>query len=39
VHPAGYAEKFAQEHQIPQVYASLDEMAGEVDCAILHGCD
>jgi hypothetical protein len=39
VHPAGYAEKFAQEHQIPQVYASLDEMAGAVDCAILHGCD
>jgi hypothetical protein len=39
VHPAGYADKFAREHNIPRVYSALAEMAGEVDCAILHGCD
>lgn len=39
VHPAGYAEKFAREHRIPRVYPTLEEMAREVDCAILHGCD
>ncbi len=39
VHPAGYAERFAQEHGIPRVYGSLAEMAAEVDCAIIHGCD
>ena len=39
VHPAGYAEKFAEEHEIPQVFASLEEMAAEVDGAVLHGCD
>lgn len=39
VHPAGYAEKCAREHNIPRVYSALAEMVGEVDCAILHGCD
>lgn len=39
VHPAGYAERFAQEHGIPRVYRSLEEMAQDVDCAIIHGCD
>jgi len=39
VHPAGYADKFAREHNIPQVYSALAAMAREVDCAILHGCD
>ncbi len=39
VHPAGYAEKFAADHNIPKVYASLAEMVPEVDCAIIHGCD
>ncbi|MGQ9486890.1 MAG: Gfo/Idh/MocA family oxidoreductase [Armatimonadota bacterium] len=39
VHPVGYAEQFAREHGIPRVYASLEEMAQEVDCAIIHGCD
>lgn len=39
VHPKGYAETFAKENDIPRVFASPTEMAGEVDCAILHGCD
>ena len=39
VHPAGYATKFAQEHNIPRVFSSLQEMVGEVDCAIIHGCN
>jgi len=39
VHPAGYAAKFAQEHQIPRVFSSLEEMVDKVDCAIIHGCD
>lgn len=39
VHPAGYAERFAREHGIPRVYRSLQEMAQDVDCAIIHGCD
>ena len=39
VHPAGHAEKFAEEHQVPRVFSSLEEMAREVDCAIIHGCD
>jgi len=39
VHPTGYAERFAREHGIPRVYRSLQEMAQDVDCAIIHGCD
>jgi len=39
VHPPGYAEKFAQEHQVPRVFGSLEEMVPEVDCAIVHGCN
>ncbi len=39
VHPAGYAEKFASDHDIPKVYSSLEEMVPVVDCAIIHGCD
>jgi predicted dehydrogenase len=39
IHPRGYAEKFAAEQKIPRVYATLEEMAKDVDCAILHGCD
>lgn len=39
VHPEGYAEQFAREHNIPKVFRSLEEMAKEVDCAIIHGCD
>jgi len=39
VHPAGYAEKFAAEHNIPTVFATLDAMVPAVDCAIIHGCN
>src|SRR5437016_716998 len=39
VHPPGYAERFASEHQIPRVFASIHEMVEHVDCAIVHSCD
>jgi len=39
VHPAGYPQKFADEHGVPRVYPSLEEMARDVDCAVIHGCD
>jgi len=39
VHPAGYPEQFAKEHGIPRVYGALTDMAADVDCAIIHGCD
>ena len=39
VHPAGYAERFAAEREIPKVYGSLEEMADDVDLAIIHSCN
>jgi hypothetical protein len=39
VHPPEYVRDFAQKHQLPKVYESLEEMAGEVDCAALHSCN
>lgn len=39
VHPAEYVKDFAAEHNIPRVYETLEEMAADVDCAIIHGCD
>lgn len=39
VHPQGYSQKFAAEHQIPTVFADLAGMAAEVDCAIVHSCN
>lgn len=39
VHPAGYAEAFAAERDIPKVYGSLEEMAEDVDLAIIHSCN
>lgn len=39
VHPAEYVRKFAQEHKVPRVFDRLEDMVGEVDCAIIHGCD
>ena len=39
VHPPEYVQKFAQEHQVPRVYESLEEMVREVDCGVIHGCD
>jgi hypothetical protein len=38
VHPPSYVERFAAERGIP-VFYSLQELAKEVDCAIIHGCD
>lgn len=39
VHPPEYVRQFAEEHQVPKVFDSLEEMADQVDCAIVHGCD
>lgn len=39
VHPVSYVFNFAQAHAIPHIFASLEEMAEAVDCAIIHGCD
>ncbi len=39
VHPHGYPEAFARKHGIPRVFASLEEMAASVDCAIIHSCN
>jgi hypothetical protein len=39
VHPRSYVEQFAQKHNIPRRYDDLDELAGAVDVAIIHGCD
>lgn len=39
VHPAGYAAEFAAKHGIGRVFESLEQMAAEVDWAVIHGCD
>lgn len=39
VHPAGYAESFAKDMEVPRVFVSTDEMVGEVDAAIVHSCN
>ena len=39
IHPPEYVAKFAKEHSIPCVFDSLDAMAREVDCAVVHSCD
>jgi hypothetical protein len=39
VHPAEYVAKFRAEREIPRLYRSLEEMARDVDGAILHSCD
>lgn len=39
VHPPAYVQKFAADHGIPQIYATLTELAAVADCAIIHGCD
>jgi len=39
VHPPEYVRQFAEEHQVPKVYETLEEMVEEVDCAVIHGCD
>lgn len=39
VHPASYVADFARAHDIPRIFASLEEMTEAIDCAIIHGCD
>lgn len=39
VHPEGYAEKFAEERGIPNVFTDLEKMAEAVDVAIVHSCN
>ncbi|PYI50810.1 Gfo/Idh/MocA family protein [Paenibacillus flagellatus] len=39
IYPEGYAAAFAKEHGIPRVCASVEEMAGLVDAALIHSCD
>jgi len=39
VYPQGYAQEFARNNNIPQVFDSLDEMAKAVDVAIIHSCN
>lgn len=39
VHPPEYVETFAREQGIFRVFGSLEQMASEVDAAIIHGCD
>lgn len=39
VHPPQYMQRFADEQGIPRVYETLSQMAAEVDCAVIHGCD
>jgi hypothetical protein len=36
---SGYAVRFAQEHNIPQVFDDLGAMANAVDVAIIHSCN
>ncbi len=39
VYPEGYAAEFARENEIPKAYDSLEEMAADVDVAIIHSCN
>ncbi len=39
VWPAGYADRFANEHAVPRVFHHLADMAQSVDVAIIHSCN
>lgn len=39
VHSPEYVRSFAGELEVPKIYPALDDMVGEVDCAIVHGAD
>ena len=39
VHPQGYADKFASEHNIPAVFSDLATLADACDAAIVHSCN
>lgn len=34
-----YLEDYTKSHNIPRLYESLEEMAADVDCAIIHSCN
>ena len=39
VHPPAYVEEFVRDHEISRIYENLEEMAEDVDCAVLHSCN
>lgn len=39
VHPRSYVDQFARDKGLGPVYGSLEELARDVDAAIIHGCD
>jgi hypothetical protein len=39
IHPPGYAERFAAEHNAGRVFESPSKMIDAVDCVILHACN
>lgn len=39
VHPPEYVNQFALDHQITKIFSRLDEMAQEIDCAMIHSCN
>ncbi len=39
VHPSAYVDAFVKDHGLPKRFDSIEAMAAEVDCAIIHGCD
>ncbi|TMV46470.1 oxidoreductase [Paenibacillus mesophilus] len=39
INPEGFAEKFAKDHGIPKVCATVEDMVGLVDVALIHSCD
>lgn len=39
VHSPSYVREFAESLEIPTLYPSLEAMASDVDCAIIHGAD
>lgn len=39
IHPAGYAQRFAEQLGIDNVYDDLEELAKDADVAVIHSCD
>lgn len=39
VHPPEYVADFAKKHELPKLFPTLEAMAAEVDCAVLHSCN
>lgn len=38
IHPDGYADTFAKEHNVPKVYGHVADMVDDVDGVIIHSC-